>query len=151
MATGQRDDPYRGFNFKVEITGPDGTIEAGFREVGGLTFNTDPVEYREGNYVNNSVIKLTGLGKFANVTGKKGFTKDQRFYLWYQNILRGINDRREGAIILLDEQRNPVLRWNFEGGWICKWEGPAMNATSNDVAIESIEICVERVELADRV
>ena len=35
----------------------------------------------------------------------------------------------------------------FENGWICKWEGPMMNATTNDVAIESIEICVEQVLL----
>ncbi len=29
-----------------------------------------------------------------------------------------------------------------------RWEGPAMNATANEIAIEAIEIAVERVELA---
>jgi phage tail-like protein len=49
--------------------------------------------------------------------------------------------------VLQDEQHNDVLRWQFQNGWICKWEGATMNATSNDVAIESIEIVHERLEL----
>src|SRR6266545_1973955 len=130
MPTGQRNDPYRGFNFRVEINGLDGTIQAGFREAGGMTLNTDPVEYREGNEVRLNVRKLTGLRKFANITLKRGYSQDIRIWKWYQNVLNGVDDRREGALILLDEQRNPVLRWNFDGGWICKWEGPALNATS---------------------
>jgi phage tail-like protein len=51
-------------------------------------------------------------------------------------------------LVLQDEEHNDVARWSFVQGWICKWEGPAMNATANEVAIESIEICVERVDLA---
>ena len=38
MATGERDDPYAGFNFTVEI---DGVTIAGFNEVSGLTSETD--------------------------------------------------------------------------------------------------------------
>jgi phage tail-like protein len=48
--------------------------------------------------------------------------------------------------VLLDDQRNEVVRWNFREGWICKWEGPAFNAKSNDVAIETIEIAHEGLE-----
>jgi phage tail-like protein len=144
MATGDRKDPYRGYNFRVEI---DNTAVAGFREVGGLTFNTDPVEYREGTDQPLHVRKLTGLRKFANLTLKRGFTDNKELWNWYRNVLNGVLDRRDGALVLQDEQHQDVLRWKFENGWIAKWEGPAMNATSNDVAIESLEICVERVEL----
>jgi phage tail-like protein len=145
MAT-TRVDPFRGFNFRVEL---DNTSVASFREAGGLSMTTDSVDYREGNDVPLSVRKLTGLSKpTGHITLKRGFTKNQDLWKWYKNILNGVPDRRNGSIVLQDEQHNDVLRWNFENGWICKWEGPAMNATSNDVAIESIEICHERVELA---
>ncbi len=144
MATGVRVDPIHGFNFRVEI---DNATVAGFREVGGLTFNTDPVEYREGTDVPLHVRKLTGLRKFANLSLKRGFTSNKELWTWYKNVLNGVPDRRNGSIVLQDEQHQDVMRWNFENGWICKWEGATMNATSNDVAIESIEICVERVEL----
>lgn len=144
MPTGERIDPYRGFNFKVQI---DNTDVAAFSEASGLTFDVDPVEYREGTDLPLHVRKLTGLRKFANIALKRGFTDNRELWDWYKAVLNGTVERRDGAVILLDEDRNEVLRWNFEGGWICKWEGPSMNATANDVAIESIEICVERVEL----
>jgi phage tail-like protein len=142
--TGQRDDPYRGFNFRVEI---DKTPVAGFREASGLSFTTDSVEYREGADVPLHVRKLTGLRKFANISLKRGMTQNHDLWDWYHNVVNGTEDRRNGAVVLQDEQHADVMRWNFENGWISKWEGPAMNATSNDVSIETIEITVESVEL----
>jgi phage tail-like protein len=144
MATGERNDPFHGFNFRLDI---DSTTVAGFREVSGLTMTSDPVEYREGTHIPLHPIKLRGLKKFTNIVCKRGMTLDKQLWSWYKNVLNGVNDRRDGAITLQDEQHNDVLQWKFEAGWICKWEGPSMNATSNDVAIETIEICVERVEL----
>ncbi|HUX09837.1 MAG TPA: phage tail protein [Terriglobia bacterium] len=144
MPTGERKDPYRGFNFRVEI---DNSTVAGFRECSGLSLNTDPVDYREGTDVPLSVRKLTGLRKFTNITLKRGYTDNTELWKWYKNVLNGVTDRRNGSIVLQDEEHKDVLRWNFENGWIAKWEGPTMNATSNDVAIESIEIVHERVVL----
>jgi len=147
MAIGDRKDPYRGFNFRLEL----GTAAvAGFRECTGLSFNTDPVEYREGTDKPLHVRKLTGLRKSANLVMKRGMTDNKDLFKWYKTVLDGATERRDGAIVLQDEQHNDVMRWHFESGWICKWEGPMLNATSNDVAIESIEICVEVVELQIR-
>jgi phage tail-like protein len=140
-----RDDPYRGFNFKIEI---DNTTLAGFRECSGLSFTTDPVEYREGTEKTLHPRKLTGMRKFANISLKRGITQNADLWNWYKDVLNGKPKiRRDGSIVLLDEERKEVMRWRFVEGWICKWEGPMFNATSNDVAIETIEICVERVEL----
>jgi phage tail-like protein len=142
--TGTRNDPYRTFNFRLEI---DGTSVAGFRECSGLTFTTDPVEYREGTDVLLSPRKLPGLTKYANIVCKRGETQDEQLWQWYRNVVNGTADRRNGSIVLQDEEHNDVLRWEFEQAWITKWEGPTFNATANEVAIESIEIAVERVEL----
>jgi phage tail-like protein len=144
MATGDRNDPFHVYNFRVEI---QGTSVAGFREVSGLSFTVDPVEYRDGTDIPLHTRKLTGLRKFPNLVLRRGFTDSRELWSWYSNVLNGIPDRREGAVVLQDELHSDVLRWEFYGGWICKWEGPAMNATTNDVAVEAIEICVERVEL----
>ena len=141
MAT--RTDPFRGYNFRVEL----GDTVASFRECGGLSANTDSVDYREGTDKQLSNRKLPGLGKWANITLKRGYTANHDLWNWHKNVLLGVSDRRDGAIVLTDEQHQDVLRWEFENGWICKWEGPAMNATSNNVAIESIEICHEGLKL----
>jgi len=144
MATGDRVDPYAQFNFLVEI---DGVARAGFTEVGGLSTEQDVIEYREGSNA-PTVSKLPGLSKFMNIALKRGFTQDFDLWNWRKTTLDGATERRAGSIVLLDEGRNPVLRWNFREGWICKWEGPALNATTNEAAIESLEICHEGLELA---
>jgi phage tail-like protein len=144
MPTGVRNDPYRGYNFRIEL---DNTSVASFREATGLSLNTDPVDYREGTDVWLSVRKLPGLRKYSNLTLKRGITQNEDLWNWYKNILNGVDDRRNGAIVLQDEQHTDVMRWNFQNGWICKWEGASLNATSNDVVIETIEICHERIEL----
>ena len=144
MAIGDRKDPYRGFNFRLEL---GASAVAGFRECSGLSFTNDPVEYREGTDLPLHSRKLTALSKFANLVLKRGITDNKDLFKWYKTVVDGAPERRDGAVVLQDEQHNDVLRWNFENGWICKWEGPMMNATTNDVAIESIEICVEQVLL----
>jgi phage tail-like protein len=144
MATGERVDPYRAYNFVVEI---DDTAVAGFSEVTGLTFEVDMTDYREGADKPLHVRKLTGLRKFSNITLKRGLTDNRELYEWYRSVLNGIAERRNGAVILNDEDHNAVARWNFRDAYICNWEGPSFSGSSNDVAIESIQICAERVEL----
>jgi phage tail-like protein len=144
MAVGDRNDPFRGYNYRVEI---DNVALAGFSEASGLTFDIDQVEYREGNDLNMHVRKLSGLRKFSNIVLKRGFTTNMELFNWYLTNLNGSVERRNGSVVVQDEDRADVLRFNFSNGWICKYEGPTLNATSNDVIVESIEICVERVEL----
>jgi phage tail-like protein len=142
MATGDRVDPFAQYNFLVEI---DGVTTAGFTEVGGLTTEQDVIEYREGADTATKR-KLPGLRKYSNITLKRGFTTNQELWLWRKTTIDGATQRRSGSIILLDEARNEALRWNFVEGWLCKWEGPALNAGTNEAAIESMEICHEGLE-----
>ena len=144
MPDRDRPDPFRGYNFRVEITG---VTKAAFRECSGLTFETDPVEYREGDERRLHVRKLFGLRKFTNIQLKRGITTDRQLWDWYNEILNGGARLRDGAVVLTDELQTDKVRWAFKNGFICKWEGPSFTATSNDVAIEMIEICVDRVEM----
>jgi phage tail-like protein len=140
MANAKRDDPWRGYNFKLEI---DGITRAGFREVSGLDAGTDAVDYREGDEKGNVVRKLTGLNKYGNITCKRGLTDDQKLWEWRKTVIDGKTERKNGSIVLNDETGAEKLRWNFVEGWATKWTGPAFNATSNDVAIETLEIAHE--------
>lgn len=143
MATGERIDPYAGFNFLVDI---DGITRAAFSECSGLSTDTDPIEYRDGSE-DITVRKIPGLKKFANISLKRGMTKDMELWKWRKTVLDGVTERKEGSIVLLDEARKPALRWNFKEGWPTKWEGPSVNATGNEVAVETLEIAHEGLEL----
>ena len=140
MATDKRTDPYRGFNFILEI---DNVPKGAFSEVGGLTADGDSVDYREGTDLQPNVRKLSGLRKFVNITLKRGYSQDKSLWQWYQNVLNGIDDRRNVTVVLLNERREAVLRWHAENAWINKIEGPSLKASSNDVAMESLEIVHE--------
>jgi phage tail-like protein len=57
--------------------------------------------------------------------------------------MNGVDDRRSVTIVLLNERREAVLRWHAENAWINKIEGPTLKASSNDVAMESLELVHE--------
>lgn len=142
-ATGNRNDPYSSFNFIVEI---DGVIVGGFAECGGLTTETDIVEYRNGNE-DITVRKLPGKAKYTQITLKRGYTDSHELWEWRKLVITGKTQRKSGTIQLLDEARKPALKWNFREGWPSKWEGPALNAKNNEVAIETLEIAHEGLVL----
>ena len=139
MTTDKRFDPHRAFNFLVAI---DNTPAAGFSEVSGLGVKREMVAYRNGNDVESHDRKLTGRRSYDNITLKRGYTIDAAMWRWYAG---GENDRRNVTITLLDEARSPVMSWLAEGAWILNLMGPTFNATGNDVAIESIELVLEKL------
>jgi len=142
--TTPRLDPFRNFNFRLEI---DNLPVAAFSEVGGLTSDGDVVDYRTGVDIPLTARKLAGLRRNGPVTLKRGVVKDSSLWDWYRNIATGTADRRNGSVILMDEARNDVLRWNFENAWPNKIEGPALKALGNEVAVESVELIVEDITL----
>jgi phage tail-like protein len=142
--TGKRDDPYQQFNFLVEI---DGVPRAGFTECSGLTTDTDPIDYREGADLVLNVRKLSGLRKYTNIVLKRGYTQDKTLWDWRKKVINGQTERRQADIILLDEERNEVLRWRVREAWISKLDSGPFNAKTNDVLVEMIELVHEGLEL----
>lgn len=138
MAT-PRVDPYVAFNYLVEISG---VRAGGFSEISGLDAEVQSIDYRNGD--EDFVFrKLPGLKQFPNIVLKRGIVGDLDIFTWVQRGVTGQVDRREGAIVLRDEQRNEVMRWKFIRGWACKYSGPSLMGKSNEIAFESIEICHE--------
>ena len=144
MPVGDRVDPYRVYNFRVEI---DGITRAAFRECSGLDTSQDPIDYREGTDP-HTVRKLPGLVKFTNISLKWGISNDHELWDWRQKAMDGSVVRKNGSIILVDDTGAEKKRWNFREGWPTKWTGPSLNATGNEVAIETLEIVHEGLSLA---
>lgn len=133
-------DPYRGYNFRLEI---DGITRAGFREASGLDSTQDPIQYREGNEKPLTQRKMPGLNTYSNISLKWGISDDAEFWAWRLKAMQGTVERKNGSIVLMDDTGEAKMRWNFVNGWPTKWSGPSFNATGNDVAIESVDIAHE--------
>jgi phage tail-like protein len=144
-----RPDPYAGYSFLMTVNGvsDDGSATAGsFSEISGIEVEITPIEYRNGSEP-NTVRKMPGLVKYTNLTCKRGITGDLNFWNW---ILAGINgqvQRADGSIVLRDESQAEVMRWNFRRAWPCKFTGPGLNAANNEIAIDTMEICHEGIEI----
>jgi phage tail-like protein len=141
--SGERNDPYGAFNFTIEI---DGVTVAGFSEISGLTSESDVIEYRTGEK-DITVSKLPGLKKFTNITLKRGFTSSEELWRWRRTVMDGETERQSGTIVLRNEARDAAIKWTFREAWPSKWEGPAFNAKTSEVAIETLEIACESLEM----
>jgi phage tail-like protein len=138
MATGDyKPDPYRGYNFKVEI---DGISRNGFREVSGLDTTSDPILYREGDDKVYTEQKLPGLVKYGAITLKYGITDDHSLWDWRKKTIDGKTERKNGSVILMSTDGQEKVRWNFVNAWPSKYVAPTFNAQGNEVAIETFEI-----------
>jgi phage tail-like protein len=133
------DYPHGKFRYRVEI---DGLDAGGFSEVTGFDASIDVMEYREGDMV-QTPYKIPGLKKYGNITLKKGLTDSLVMYEWLITGVDGPVDRKTITITSLDESEQPVASWQVINAWPVKYTAPDFNATSSEVAIETVEIAHE--------
>ncbi|MEY4764492.1 MAG: hypothetical protein RI907_1165 [Pseudomonadota bacterium] len=132
------------FHFNVQWGG----ARIGFSEVSGLTQENQVIEYRDGSFPEYSSVKMPGLRKFSNITLKRGVVKsDNDFFKWLTTIKLNTVERRDLTISLLNEEHEPVMVWKIHNAFPVKVEGPALKAAANEVAIETIEIAHEGLEV----
>jgi phage tail-like protein len=139
MPTGERKDPLRNFRFRLEI---DGIQQAGFSEATVPDTTSDVVEYREGTEI-TTPRKLPGLTKYGNLSLKWGTTDSMDLYNWRKQIIDGNVQRKNIAVVLIDEAGNDKARYEFVNAWPNKYDPSDLNATGNAVAIETLEIVHE--------
>jgi phage tail-like protein len=143
--TGQRLDPYRNFNFLVEL---DGIAQASFTECTGLGSTTEVIETREGGD-NTTVHKLPGKTSYSDITLKWGLTASTELWEWRQQIVDGDVVRKNGSIVVYDlDNHTEVARWNFMRAWPTKWDGAPLNAKGNDIAVDTLVLAHEGVARA---
>lgn len=140
-----RHGPFRNNRFHLEL---DGTIEATFNQATIPDNSTEPIEYRTGGDPPH-MRKLWGLNNYGNLTLQHGVTPDGiKLYEWRKQVQDGKMEeaRMSVAVILLDEQKQDGARWEFINAWPVKYDAPDLDATANEVAIETLEIAHESME-----
>lgn len=152
--TGLRLDPVLNHNFLINlIDSPTSlgvltstvvfdVLAGGFMECNGLEMSMQPAEWKEGGN-NGRVLKFPNRVTWSNIILKKGIAANTALWDWHYGFVEGKGKRRDGLIILLSDLHVPNNIWSFRRGLPVKYSGPAMNATQNNVAVESIEIVHE--------
>lgn len=132
------------FHFQVEWGGS----RIGFTEVSGLTMETQAIDYREGNSPEYHVTKMPGMQQYAAISMKRGITKDDNeLFQWFNTVSLNKIERRDLTISLLNESHEPVVVWKVRNAWPSKVDGPTLNSTGNEVAIETVELAHEGLNI----
>ncbi|MCB9776965.1 MAG: phage tail protein [Alphaproteobacteria bacterium] len=132
-------DPEGNYIFALEI---DGIEVAQFLECNGLKSSTTVFELEEGG-MNHRVHKLPGQSRWENLVLRYGVTNDISLMKWRGEILDdsfGKGSRRNGSIVVKNNQMETVRRYNFVDAWPVSWEGPNFAAAGAELAIESVEL-----------
>ncbi|MEP7229807.1 MAG: phage tail protein [Ginsengibacter sp.] len=145
--------PVPKFHFEVNWGG----TRMGFTEVTGLDFETEVIEYREGNNPTYNKHKQPGLTKYSNVTLKRGSVLEdfEFFKLWREtakfqesNKIKKVF-RRDITIKLLNEDHKPIITWTLENAWPSKIQSTDLKADGNEVAIETMELVHEGLKIVE--
>ncbi len=153
--------PLTKMNFLVSIPDLAGSMAA-FNEVTGIEATVDVVEFRQGNAHSLAPVKIPGLVKHGNITLKMGYTIGNGFKKWIQECIsetRGAMPRKTITIELLDirdgspnatyETTKGNILWQLKEAWVTKYSGPDLNASTSEVAIETVELAYEELTIPD--
>jgi phage tail-like protein len=141
-------DPHVVHHFALEL---QGVVEGTFQECSGLSSTSEVIEHREQDpQGRQKITKIPGQLKFNDITLKRGVTDDLDLYRWRQDVIDGKIDlaRKDGSVILQDQQDNEVYRFNFRRGWPTVYKSSDFKSTDNSVALEELTLAVEWIERA---
>ncbi len=159
----RKNDPVLGYRFVLEL----GFVQVGgFSECTGLSQETKVMEYKEGGR-NGSPIKLPEGGAVGNITLKRGIVSGPHadaLFRWHRDVMQGEFDEsanpnkrklstdedidKRCAIVLQSASGEEVMRWKLFRAFPVKWVGPDLKAMTSDVAMETLELACEGLELA---
>ncbi|HEB65664.1 MAG TPA: phage tail protein [Chloroflexi bacterium] len=141
----KREDPLVGFHFAIDI---QGAVTGYFTECSGIGSEHEVIEHKVINEQGQEVVmKIPGRMKWENITLKRGITSNMDIWDWRKQVEDGDVEgaRRNGSIIMYNEELKEVARWNFERAWPVKVTGPQPKADSNEIGIEELVITHEYI------
>lgn len=153
-------NPVLNYNFEVRLLSTASTLiqgvsgllgldlkpAAGFSECRGLEGNWQTFDYPEGG-TNGTIRHFPTRVTWSHIILSRGVGISDELWDWYFSYIRGTGRRRDGLIMLLNPQRDPVMVWKFKRGLPVKWTGPTLSGRGNEIAIETMEIAHEGLEV----
>ena len=130
-----RQDPLRGFRFLVEI---DEIASGGFMRVKGIVRDVKYESYREGGVVEYEHKLITQVS-YPVVVLERGLALDD-LWEWARAAADGDVKRKTIRIRLQDENNDKAWAWQIEHALPIKWATSDLDAQSQAVVMESLEL-----------
>lgn len=131
------------YNYRVEINGK----AVGFSEVSGLSITHPTTTYKESPVQGGSAgprkMIMPGQQGEVKITLKKGVVRGDSIatlFQWVSSIQINQVEKKDVFIRLCDEQGAAVISWKVINAFPTQLDAPSFNASSNDAAIESMQL-----------
>jgi len=141
----EREDPLVSFLFALDV---QGVIKGYFTECSGIGSETEVAEQKVVNEKGIQVVlKVPGRLKWGDITLKRGLTSSMDLWEWRKMVEEGTvkGARKNGSIIMFNQELQPVAKWDFKNAWPSKITGPAPKSDGNDLSLEEITIVHEYI------
>lgn len=136
-------DPYRAYNFKLEI---QGVTEGHFTRCDGLNIRVHAIRYRQGG-MSQVVHSLPGPVEYGDITLRYGLTSSRDLWDWFLTAVQGRVQRKNVSVIMLgSDGTTEVMRWNLVNAWAREWQGAVLDAMGREAAIESLTLVFDTLE-----
>src|SRR5215208_4436155 len=112
----QRDKPYPGMNFLVDLgTGDTSASDAGLAEVVFPEARIQVLEYRNGNERETAPRKLQTITRYGNLVLRRGVIGSLSWYQWWDAVRNGDQAAPRNITVTLqnEDRTNIVLTWKF--------------------------------------
>ncbi len=140
------DYPLPSYNYKVDI----GKDTIAFSEVSGLNIAYEKTVYKESSTESGKasprVFRMPAQATDTTLTLKKGLVPAKSapaLYDWINSVSLNQVQKKDIVISLCDETGKPVVSWTVVNAFPTKLDAPSFSATSNDAAIESMELLAD--------
>lgn len=146
--------PFTKFYFSVDID--QGFSDASFAELKVPTASVEVIKYRDGNSKDFTQYNVPGLVTHDPVTLKYALRTTVDFRKWVLDCVkdagRATGDMRKTTVTI--SLKDPggdsaVKQWILKNAWVSKYEGPDLNSTATDIAMESIDIAYDNLEIKE--
>lgn len=128
------------------IVAAGGALLGGFQEVTGLDATLEIEDYKEGG-LNDRVRKFPTRTTWSNLVLKSGIGIGDDLWNWHDAYVQGQGKRRDLIVVLENDLHIPLKMWQISRGLPIRYVGPTLNAKASDVAIQSVEIIHEGIQL----
>jgi phage tail-like protein len=128
-------------------------IRLGFSEVSGLGADMEIETYHEGGR-NQGPLRFVRRGEYPSLVLRRGVTDSTELWEWFRQVTLtpGPPERRNGLVLAFDRNASglagspdpqPIAIWFFANALPTRLSGPTLQARSNEIAIESLELAHE--------
>jgi len=144
--------PIPAYNYRVEIAGES----IAFSNVSGLSLSYESHTYKESHTESGKtgpvVMRMPAQQADVKIILKKGLVRGKsisKLYNWIKTVQVNQIEKKDITVHLLDEKGEPLITWNVINAFPTKLDAPSFDATSNDVAIESMELTADTIQISE--